>query len=157
MVDALDIKHNYKELIDKLVCSTERSECMILRCPICPSKDTLISDLNDLLGALDVNVNMEYIQWVTTDKTTLETYSSSLPEFMDLLIDILEQHTVHSFTGTAQSAFLKKRKCMISEVTIILLLDFAENYSFTMQDEIQSFNGIISWQQFIPSLYIIQI
>ena len=139
--------------MSKLVCSTERSECMILRCPNCPSKDALISYLNNLLGALDGNARIQYIQWVTTDKATLETYSSSLPKFMDLLINRLEKLTLHSFIATAQSAFLKKRKCMISEDTIILLLDFAENYSFTIQDEIQGFH----WNNLQATVHPIEI
>ena len=64
--------------------------------------ELLISYLNDLLGTLDRNVDIQYIQWVT--------YSSSLPEFMYLLIDRLEKLTVHSSIATAQSTFLKKRK-----------------------------------------------
>ena len=42
LVDALDVQAEYKDLLSKLVCSLEYSECIIHRCEKCPGSENLI-------------------------------------------------------------------------------------------------------------------
>lgn len=81
-----------------------------------------------------------YRQWITTDRSTLAQLTTPVPEFVSTLIDNLEKLTSHSYIAKSQSSYLRQLKDNIAENTAILLLDFAENYAFTAQDEIQSYH-----------------
>ena len=48
--------------------------------------------------------------------------------------------TAHFFISKSQSQYLKCRKELLGENAEIVLLDFAENYQFVIQDKIQSFH-----------------
>ena len=63
-----------------------------------------------------------------------------MQEFVPLAIDNLEKLTTHSYIARQQSSYLRKLKENIAPNTAILLLDFAENFAFTVQDEIQSYH-----------------
>ena len=47
---------------------------------------------------------------------------------------------VHSFVAKFQSQFLKDRRSNLSDDHLIVLANFAENYQFTIQDEIQGYH-----------------
>ncbi len=59
---------------------------------------------------------------------------------MDLIISHLQKLSSHSYASKAQAKSLKMRKETIINETALFLGDFAENYSFVIQDEIQSFH-----------------
>jgi hypothetical protein len=46
----------------------------------------------------------------------------------------------NSFTVTQQAMFLKELKCNLQSGEFVVLCDFAENYSFVLQDEAQGFH-----------------
>jgi len=52
----------------------------------------------------------------------------------------LEKLTPHHFILDSQSAYLKQRKENIDNATAFILMDFAENYSFHIQDEVQVYH-----------------
>ena len=52
----------------------------------------------------------------------------------------MDKLTSHSYTAKCQARYLKQRKENLTEESIIILGDFAENYTFVVQDEIQSFH-----------------
>ena len=52
----------------------------------------------------------------------------------------IEKLTSHSYISRAQTSYLKKQKDELAENTDIVLVNFAENYSFVVQDEVQGFH-----------------
>ena len=52
----------------------------------------------------------------------------------------MEKLTAHSFIGKCQSNYLRELKGNLEENEVIILGDFAENYSFVVQDEVQGFH-----------------
>jgi hypothetical protein len=46
----------------------------------------------------------------------------------------------HPFIATQQAVFLKELKCNLQSGEFVVLCDFAENYSFVLQDEAQGFH-----------------
>ena len=63
-----------------------------------------------------------------------------MQEFVPVLIDNLEKLTAHSYIAKVHSSYLRQLKEDIAPNTAIFLLDFAENFAFTVQDEIQSYH-----------------
>ena len=67
--------------------------------------------------------------------------------FSDKLIKLL----THSFIALNQSNFFKETKENLKEGQFAVICDFAENYKFVLQDEIQSLIiGTTLKQQFFP-------
>ena len=77
-----------------------------------------------------------------TDRAMLNTQTTSTctEEFLELLVNAISNLTVHSFIAKSQSRYLKDQKEKLCGTSCIALLDFAENYQFMVQDEIQGFH-----------------
>ena len=66
--------------------------------------------------------------------------TTPVQEFVSVLIGNLEKLTSHSYIAKSQSSYVWQLKDNISANTAILLLDFTENFAFTIQDEIHSYH-----------------
>ena len=80
---------------------------------------------------------ISYKQWVHTDKTTLVSIQQLLPDGVETACNAIHGLRPHHFINTSQSAYLKSLKQNIQENAVIILSDFAENYSFVVQDAVQ--------------------
>ena len=130
---------SYKDLLEKLVCSTDNKECMLGRCEKCPNKQELMDYLFNLFGDFDDHM-IYYVQWVHTDKATHSKMVADTPTFIENLVLSLENLRPHSFISRIQSKYLNELKENLDGFTVIFVGDFAENYSFVVQDEVQSFH-----------------
>ena len=61
-------------------------------------------------------------------------------ETVNILIEQLHILTVHSYISKCQSRCLKKLKSETDNSTVLFFGDFAENYQFVTQDEVQGFH-----------------
>lgn len=66
--------------------------------------------------------------------------TETVVEFLESLKMELPVVLKHDFIATAQSSFLKTLKESLNEGELIVTLDFSENYSFFVQDAIQSYH-----------------
>lgn len=139
--------HNmdYKMLMSKIVCDVNSRDCMLHKCAKCPGKDALKTFLEQLVGidtdeAVDADEPVTFKQWVNTDRTTLVTQEEPLSDFIDNLCSKVNDLTCHDFIAKAQSNYLKNLKDNLVEGTCIILGDFAENYSFIIQDAAQGYH-----------------
>ena len=57
-----------------------------------------------------------------------------------MVLTSIDALTSHSYIAKAQSKYLKTRKENLDDTTVILLCDFAENFTYVIQDEIQSYH-----------------
>ena len=53
---------------------------------------------------------------------------------------MLKKLLVHDFTAKMQSTFLQQKKEGLKEGEFVVIADFSENFSFVVQDEVQSFH-----------------
>ena len=65
------------------------------------------------------------------------TKSETVQDFIEILVTQLSKSTTHSFITKSQANSLKQLKVNLQVNKIIVLGDFAENYSFVVQNEIQ--------------------
>jgi hypothetical protein len=75
-----------------------------------------------------------------TDRCELVTVVKSTEEFIESLLEKLLLLLCHSFIAPQQAMFLKELKCNLQSGEFVFLWDFAENYSFVLQDEAQGFH-----------------
>ena len=81
-----------------------------------------------------------YKQWVSTDRSTLETYLSQAEEFADSFCDKLELLHPHSFIAKEQASLYATRKTTLKVGEFLVTADLSENYSFMLQDSAQGFH-----------------
>ena len=83
---------------------------------------------------------VEVKQWTQTDRANLETKVMSTDEFIDAFTAMLIKLSIHDFTAKMQARFVQETKENLKEGEYLVIADFSENYSFVVQDEIQSFH-----------------
>ena len=81
-----------------------------------------------------------YKQWVSVDRSTLETISQSADDFVHSLCRKLEVLRPHSFIARQQSSFQVHLKAGLQQGEFLVMADFSENYSFVLQDAAQPFH-----------------
>ena len=146
MINAVKLDKDQHELVDMLVCSRNFKECMIHRCINCPAQDLLEDYLHQQLhdeSDDDEDCLVYFQQWTTVDRSELVSHSLPLIEFIALLVKKLNDLTSHSYIASAQAKYLKQCKENLAKDEIVILGDFAENFKFVIQDEVQSYH----WNQ----------
>ena len=73
-----------------------------------------------------------YQQWASTDKCLMQTINSTISQFYKLFVKSILKLKRHAFIAKTQSYFLKELKNDLSTNHALVLLDFAENYSFVV-------------------------
>lgn len=138
MVSGAKLNIDYKDLIDLLVCDSQNSDCMLNNCQDCPGKEFLLELLRT--ETEDLPDEITFMQWVSTDRAELITRVMPLDDFFEDLVDKLLSLKKHHFILKAQSKYLSELKENLSTNVCVALCDFAENFTFIIQDEIQSFH-----------------
>ena len=138
MIEGAKLNANYKDLIAFMVCDIDNEKCMFDTCTECPGPDALLDILKNELDILPDEVIFK--QWVETDRAELITQVMPNEEFLNSLVDKLALLKFHHFVSKAQAQYLKETKENLKENHCLVIGDFAENYTFTVQDEIQSFH-----------------
>ena len=142
MLAAVDgLKLDLVQVMELVVCSTTQKKCILMKCPTCPGKEGAVVSLLNHLHELDMDDDdyIIYKQWVHTDRTLLITCETTVSQFVDDLAHKADQLTTHHYIAKSQASYLTKAKESLSDTEAIVLLDFAENHSFLIQDAAQGF------------------
>lgn len=142
MVGALGKKDlDIFSLLKKAVCNTDSPKCMLNQCRDCPGKTGVI---NYILSLEEVQCmdTISYSKWTSTDRSILESHSSSIDDYIDLLSDSIIKLTKHHYVSKTQSKYLMTLKERISSHEVIIIGDFSENYKFVIQDATQGFHWV---------------
>ncbi len=91
---------------------------------------------DDLTTLLDENLidNITFKQWVSVDRTTLETYTKPVDEFVDMFCEKLRPH---AFITGQQASFYSDCKSTLSPRDMLVTVDFS---SFVLQDAAQGYH-----------------
>ena len=161
MHKSVDLGKSVHELTDMIVCSRENKNCMLHGCDKCPGVEplkkfmievfatqyedsitgTLMSEHSDkdIQSFID-DTEIQYSKWTSTDRSDLIQVVSSLRDFIETFCTKLFELKSHSFIAKQQNAHLNKIKENLKVNEAIAILDFAENFSFVVQDEAQGFH-----------------
>ena len=110
------------------------------RCTNCPGTNVFRKFLEEELRDIDPDFQFHYSQWQTTDIASLVTVTATCEEYKDTLISAINAITKYLFLAKCQANFLRAKKESVKANEVIFLGDFAENYQFLVQDEIQSYH-----------------
>lgn len=130
----------YKDLTINIVCENPTDKCYFRKCSECVDISNLKAVFEDAFEENSIE-NVTFKKWVQiNNKCVLETISKSTGDFLDSLFDSLPKLLKHSFIATKQSAYLRHLKENLLPKDCIVICDFAENYSFVLQDAAQGFH-----------------
>lgn len=125
------------DLMASLVCSPTSAKCMLERCEQCPSSDCLPQLILAACPMINDMETIEYKKWVSASLVDVRV---DVDVFQDQLVTAITELTSHHFIAKSQAQYLKERKSSLQQEEIIVLMDFAENFSFVVQDAVQGFH-----------------
>ena len=132
------LKH-YSNCLAKLHCNPPSLKCILGSCKKCPGTEPLCNQLQAMACENSIDT-VEVKQWTQTDRANLETKVMSTDEFIDAFTAMLIKLSIHDFTAKMQARFVQETKENLKEGEYLVIANFSENYSFVVQDEIQSFH-----------------
>ena len=135
--DEIALKSCYSCLA-KIMCNPPSQHCYMNVCKECPGvtsfKELLYKKFNDEM------IEVTYKQWVTVDRCSMETIVKSNDDFIDDFLETLMNLKTHTFISNQQKEYYSEIKENLTERHVVVNCDFAENYSFIVQDEVHSFH-----------------
>lgn len=130
---------DFKDCINGLVCQQPNYSCYLRKCKSCPTLISAQETLSQMFFDKDVN-EVVFDQWITIDRCDLATVIKTVDEFIPYFYEKIEKLITHDFMKNEQSKFLKERKQSLKEGELIVICDFAENYSFVVQNAVQGYH-----------------
>ena len=114
---------------------------MLHLCENCPSIDILKNFLTTKFEEID-NDNVKFKQWKKeeTNKINLLPLEMSVEGFIEEVCRQIELIHKHHFIAKSLAYFLKKLKSDLKGNEVLILLDFAEMYSFVVPDAVQGYH-----------------
>lgn len=130
---------SYHSCLAKIMCNPPSQHCYMNTCKECPGvtqfKELLYTKFND-----EMIDEVTYKKWVTVDRCSMETVVKNTDDFIDDFLETLLKLKTHAFISNQQKEHYSEIKENLTEGHVVANCDFAENYSFIIQDEIQSFH-----------------
>ena len=141
MLSAVNPALDYKYVLSFCVCDIYNKKCMLYHCDDCPSEIDVKRFLQEqLLQHYSPDENIKFKQWISTDRSQLEGKEEFFDYFLEKLSEMLHYLTKHHFISQKQAKFFKEKKESLQPGEYVLVLDFAENYLFVVQDAAQGFH-----------------
>lgn len=126
----------HRELLQEIVCSLEGEDCMMGICQNCKDIDLKYSVLP---LKYDESLELIFKQWATINgRVEIISLEKSIEMIISTLENQLPFFKKHIFIKNSQQKYFDLKRSTVGEKEIILQMDFAENFSITAQDEIQS-------------------
>ena len=132
---------DYKEYMNLCECDLADPNRMFHLREICPDTTILTNYLKNTFedNDSDDDDKINYKQWVASDLTTLSCIQSTVDEFIQTATDMIYELCHHHFIKDSKACYPQDLKGNLENKACIILMDFAENYSFIIQDAIQNF------------------
>lgn len=136
------ITSSFEDCINSVVCDKNQVECMYGKCQACANRRLEFNELPK-------HKNVGYQQWVTKAKKYVEgkTAKVKVKETIEISIEALEEKfetelktrfLTHRVNISHQYSELRKLKQDLDESTVVIHIDFSENYLCRYAEEIQS-------------------
>ena len=129
----------YHHCLAKVLCNPPLPSCYLEECASCPG---ITKFRDDLATLLDENLidSITFKQWVSVDRSTLETHTKPVDEFIEIFCEKLEALRPHAFIAAQQASFYNDCKSSLHSNEALVTVDFSENYSFILQDAAQGYH-----------------
>lgn len=129
---------NCTDCILSTLCNPPSSDCNLGACSLCPGNSTLESALQDILQLHDEG-EVRFSQWVMQEgRCNFEVLLKKVDDFIEEFLSSLEKLMPHRYLVKMQHEYFEERKNSLQEGEVLILGDYSENFSFVIQNSIQS-------------------
>ena len=138
LIDAIQwLPKSTTDLVEVIVCDSDNEHCMLQTCKDC--KDLQLFDKLKARPGSSNTREVEYEQWEKPDGERLKrrTHSGTVFSVLDLLRGKLKYFLFHVYVKRQQVKYWRKRKESPGSNTLLVMMDFSENFVHVTQDEIQ--------------------
>lgn len=108
-------------------------------CDKCPGFERLRSVLHNFFDGHNIET-VSYNLWTQTDRSNLVTTLESVDDFIDNFLERLPKLLKHAFITKQQNIYFNKIRADLKSDEVLVVLDIVENYTFVIQDEVQSYH-----------------
>lgn len=129
----------YHHCLAHIMCNPPQPICYLGTCAVCPGIAKLSKYLLDILDGNMID-NISFLQWVSVDRSTLQTVNVPADEFVDLFCEKVKVLLPHSFIAAQQASYYQECKSTLKPGELLVTADFSENYAFILQDAAQGFH-----------------
>lgn len=126
---------------EQLLCATDKRNdfCHLRICTNCYDTSTTETKLLEHFEEQNI-LEVTFEQWITTDRCNIEVKTLPSEDFAYFFTGKLDKLLYHDFIKNKQSQFLKTKKESLEDGEVVITCDFSENYTFVLQDEVQSYH-----------------
>lgn len=120
---------NYKQCIQKMICSNPTPSCHLRKCATCPGPQELKSQLEINFEEMGHSIidKVQFKLWDSTDRCKLKTFGKPVSGFIELLCTKIEHLITHHFIKTQQHQFINEQKDSLKTSEFWVMADFSEN------------------------------
>lgn len=140
LLEAIECELKVKDFLSSLVCPRNdgedlREECYLSMCSHCPK----LSVVDGVLKRALENEAVMFSQWTKTDQKDIQLMTYGAAEFDKYFREYIPKILEHEYVTEKQKAFLRNLKNQtLKEIPAVTVqLDFAQNYSFVIQNDVQ--------------------
>ena len=130
---------HYRHCLTAIQCNPPSIKCYLSKCKQYPGIAILNQKLLDIMEEKMVD-NIEYKQWTSTDRSTMETITQPVEEFIETFVKALKKLQYHDFIAKMQANYVSEAKENLGPNECLVFADFSENYSCVCQDAVQAFH-----------------
>jgi hypothetical protein len=153
MIVGANLNIDYKDLLEELTCDINNYKCMMNECDECGDVKGLLETLLQSEEIEEMPDNIEYKQWVTVDRAEMVTIQKPRDDFFESLVQKAKDLKSHHYVSKVQSTSFKNLKNSLTKEECVVIADFSENFTFVMQDEIQSYHWVNKQATVHPFVY----
>ena len=139
LILGIHIRIRLEDVKAKAVCSLDNADCMLRNYTQCPGKEAVIEFVQNM-PELEGKEEVRYKKWVSIDRCTLQELIEPDEEFVESFSSSVIQLLRHHYVSKSQGHAFKTAKDQLNQDEGILVGDFAENYSFLVQDAAQGYH-----------------
>jgi hypothetical protein len=136
-------KDCYKEFIASSVCSEPDENCHLGECPQCPNLDGVYQQLDShwffcFTDQAEEQEKVNILQWESVDRGELSTQTLTKVQLRDKIAKDTLELREHHYVAKEQARYFKMRKENLQENEAVIVMDFAENFAFELQESSQA-------------------
>ena len=136
-------KDCYKDFIASSVCSEPSENCHLGKCQQCPNSVGVYQKLDSHLffcftDRAEEQENVDILQWESVDRGELSTETLTKVQLREKIAENTLELREHHYVAKEQARYFKMRKENLQENEAVIVMDFAENFAFRLQESSQA-------------------
>lgn len=135
-----------KNIISQLVCNLQNEICMMNNCNKCSITEERLLKILKISDEIDLqDYDVSWNEWCQNEEKRLVKFKNegTADEVIKKIMDRLPAYMAHTFIKDEQHEFFNTLQKSDKDNCIQMQIDFAENFTISYQDEIQS----VHWEK----------